>query len=169
MLGLSRAPLSSAVRAPGRAPTHVGSRVSRSVARDFVAHARIARSSRAGRRNGRKKRFCSDYPRRLINCVWLWWFPALDALPVAPALTVPLLLAHRRLAVSLLCFPPRPFPCRLPAALAAITLACLPRMKALLTSFQQATPHPRPSSQSFAPTLLIFGMTCRTLGRAHGR
>src|ERR1039457_386341 len=45
--------------------------------------------------------FCSDYPRRVVNCIWLWCFPAFDALPVAPALTIPFLLAHRRLPVSL--------------------------------------------------------------------
>jgi len=79
--------------------------------------------------------FGSDYPREVVNCLWLWLFPALETLPVAPALTVPFLLAHRRLAVSLLCLPPWPFPCCLPAALAAITLAWLMRMKALLASF----------------------------------
>jgi len=29
-----------------------------------------------------KKLFCSDYPRGLINCLWLGWFPAFDVLPV---------------------------------------------------------------------------------------
>jgi len=43
-------------------------------------------------------------------------------------------------------------------------------MKALLASFQQTTPHPRPAGESLPPaSLLIFGMGCRTLGRAHGR
>jgi hypothetical protein len=59
---------------------------------------------------------------------------------------------------------------RLPAALATIALARLPRMKALLASFQQTTTHPRPAGQSRRPaTLLIFGLACSTLGRAHGR
>jgi len=114
--------------------------------------------------------FCSDYPRGLANFVWLCWFPAFDALPVASALAVPFLLARCPRPVPLLPLPSRPLPRRLPAALAAITLACLPGMKTLLASFQQTTPHPRPAGQSLSPTsLLIFGMTCRTLGRAHGR
>src|SRR5471030_1982148 len=114
--------------------------------------------------------FCSDYPRGTVNCLWLWWFPAFDALPVAPALPVPFLLACPCRPVSLLRLPPRPLPRRLPAALAAIALARLPRMKALLASFQQTSTHPRPTGQSLPPaTLLIFGMACRTLGRAHGR
>ena len=46
----------------------------------------------------------------------------------------------------------------------------LPGMKALLATFQQTLPGPRPACQTFPSTgLLIFGMTCRTLGRAHGR
>ena len=52
--------------------------------------------------------FCSDYPRRVVNCLWFWWFPAFDALPVASALTVALLLARRGLPVALLRLPPRP-------------------------------------------------------------
>ena len=113
--------------------------------------------------------FGSDYPRGVVNCFWLWCFPAFDSFAVASALPVPLLLAHRRLPISLLGFPPRPFSSRLPAALAAITLACLLRMKTLLASFQQTAPRPRPTGQSPPPSLLIFGMGCRILGRAHGR
>src|ERR1039457_996272 len=113
--------------------------------------------------------FCSDYPRGLVNCLWLWGFPAFHALPVAPALTVPLLLAGPGRPVSFLGLPSRPFPRRFPALFAAITLGRLPRMKALLASLQQTAPHPRPTGQSLPPTLLIFGMTCRILGRAHGR
>src|SRR6202142_2905542 len=114
--------------------------------------------------------FCSDYPRGLVNWLWLWWFPAFDALPVTPVLPVPFSLARRRRAVSLLRLPPRPLPRRLPAALAAIALARLPRIKALLASLQQTTPHPRPAGQSLPPaTLLIFGLACSTLGRAQGR
>src|SRR3954447_5628986 len=100
--------------------------------------------------------FCSDDPRGLLHCLWLCRLPAFHALPVAPALPLPFLLAHRRFPVCFLGFPPRPFPCRLPAPLAAISLACLPRMKALLASFQQTTPHPRPACQTLRPTLLIF-------------
>src|SRR5579864_7074992 len=113
--------------------------------------------------------FCSDYPRGVVNGFWLCLFPVPDPLPVAPALTIPFLLSCRRLPVSLLRLPPRPSPRRRSAALAAIALACLPGMKPLLAFFQQATPHPWPACQSRPPTLLIFGMTCTTLGRAHGR
>src|ERR1700736_3735511 len=114
--------------------------------------------------------FCSDYPRGVVNCLWRWWLPAFDALPVAPALTVPFLLARPCRPVSLLRLPARPLPRRLPAALAAIALACLPGMKALLASFQQTKPHPGTAGQSLPPaSLLISGMGCRTLERAHGR
>src|ERR1700674_2865107 len=113
--------------------------------------------------------FRSDYPRGLVNCLWLWGVPAFDPLPIAPALTVPFLLARRGGPVSLLRLPPRPFPRRRPAALAAIALARLPRRKTLLTPFEQTTPPPRPPDHTFPPTrLLIFGMACTTLGRAHG-
>src|SRR5882672_8579717 len=114
--------------------------------------------------------FGSDYPRGLLNGLWLWRFPAFDPLPVTPALAVPLLFARRLLPVALLCLPLRPLPRRLPATLAAIPLARLPRMKTLLASLQQTTAHPRPTEQSLPPaSLLIFEMACRTLGRAHGR
>jgi hypothetical protein len=114
--------------------------------------------------------FCSDYPRGLVNCFWLWWFPALDPLPVALALPVALLFARPRRPVSSLRLPPRPFPRCPPAALAAIALACLPGMKTLLASFEQTAPHARPACQSLPPARrLIFGMDCRTLERAHGR
>src|ERR1035438_7970411 len=113
--------------------------------------------------------FCSDYPRCLVNCLWLWGLPAFHALPVAPALTVPLLLSGPGRPVFFLGLPARPFPRRFPALVAAITLARLPGMKALIASFQQTQPHPRPACQSLRPTLLIFGMTCRILDRAHGR
>src|ERR1039457_7558930 len=113
--------------------------------------------------------FCSDYPRGLVNCLWLWGLPAFHPLPVALALTVPLLLASPGRPVSFLGLPVRPFPCRFPALFAAITLACLPGSEALLAPFQQTAPHPRPTGQSLPPTLLIFGMTCKILGRAHGR
>src|ERR1700722_1192455 len=113
--------------------------------------------------------FGSDYPRGVVNWLWFWWFPAFDTLTVAPTLAVSFLLARHRFPVSLLGLPARPFPCRLPASLAAVALVCLPGMKTLLTAFQQTQPGPRPVCQSLRPTLLIFGMTCRTLGRAHGR
>jgi len=104
--------------------------------------------------------FGSDYPRGLVNCLWLWGFPAFHPLPVALALTVPFLLARCSLTIPLLCLPPRPFPRRLPALCTAIALARLPRMKTLLAPFQQTQACPRPACQSLRPTLLIFGMTC---------
>src|SRR5689334_5356547 len=113
--------------------------------------------------------FCGDYPRGIVNCLWLLWFPVFDALPVASALPAPFLLARRRRPVSLLRLPPRPLPRCLPAVLAAIALSRLPWMKTLLASLQQTTAHSRLACQTLAPPLLIFGMTCRTLGRAHGR
>src|SRR5712691_6564961 len=112
--------------------------------------------------------FCSDYPRRLPNCLWLWWFPAFHPLAVTPALAVPFLLARRLLPVALLCLPLRPLPCRLPATLAAIPLARLPRMKTLLAAFQQTPPRPEgnppPAGLTLPPASpLIFGMACRIL------
>src|ERR1700733_262599 len=113
--------------------------------------------------------FWSDYPRGVVNCLWARWFPAFDALPVAVALTVAFLLAGRRLPVALLRLPPAPLPRRIPALFAAITLPCLPRMEALCASLQQTEPCTRPTGPSPPPSLLIFGMACRILGRAHGR
>jgi hypothetical protein len=89
--------------------------------------------------------FWSDYPRGVVNCLWFWWFPAFDALPVAMALTVAFLLARRRLPVALLRLPPAPLPRRIPTSLTAVALVCLPRMKTLLASLQQTAPHPRPA------------------------
>src|SRR5947209_7279270 len=113
--------------------------------------------------------FRSDYPRGLVNWLRVRWLPASDPLPVALALDVPFPFARLRGSVSLLRLPPRPFPRRLLAARAAIALRCLSWVKALLTSFQQTQPCPRPARQTLPPTGLIFGMTCRTLRRAHGR
>ena len=168
MSGLSRAPAASAAPAPKRAPWRAGRPASRSVARDFAAGARIPHSSPAGRSSHRKK-ILSDYPRALTNGLRLRRSPAPHPLPVALALTVPFLSARRRRPVSLLRLPPRPFPRRLPAALAAIALPRLSRMKALLTSFQQTYTHPRPAGPPSPPGFLLFGMVCWILGRAHGR
>ena len=91
-------------------------------------------------------------------------------MPVAPALPVAFLFAPRRGPVSLLALPPRPYPRRLPAMLAAIALPRVSRPKAPLASFEQTSPRPRPARQPFVLTaLLICGMACRTLGKAHGR
>jgi hypothetical protein len=116
------------------------------------------------------KKLLSDYPRGVWNCLTCRWFSVPDTLPIAPALPVPLLSAGRSVPVSLLGFPPRPGPRRLPALLAAIALPRMSRPKVLLTSFEQASPRPGPARQPFAPAaLLIFGMACRTLGKAQGR
>jgi len=104
--------------------------------------------------------FGSDYPRGVVNCLWLRWFPAFDAFAITPALTVPLLSPCRRFPVSLLVLPPRPLPRRFPALFAAITLACLPGTKSLLASLQQTPPFPRPAGQPPPPSRLIFGMRC---------
>ena len=91
-------------------------------------------------------------------------------MPVAPALPAAFLFARRRGPVFLLALPPRPYPRRLPAMLAAIALPRVSRPKAPLASFEQTSPQPRPAHQPFAlAALLIFGMACRTLGKAHGR
>jgi len=169
MSGLTRAPVSSAAPVLGRAPARASRRANRSAARDFAAGARISRSSLAGRSRDRKK-ILSDYPRGLAHCLWLRGFAVPDPLPVSSALAVPFLLARRRRPITLLGLPPRPLPRRFPAALAAIALLRLPRMKTLLTSFQQTASHPRPAGQTFPPAdLLLFAMACRILGRAHGR
>src|SRR5215472_2306727 len=108
--------------------------------------------------------FLRDYPRRFPNPLRLWWFPALDALAVAPALTVAFLLAIHRLAVLLLRFPPRPLPRFLPTLWAAIALACVPRMHMLLAPFQQTAPCTRSPSPALPPSgRLILMRTCNTL------
>jgi len=81
--------------------------------------------------------FCSDYPRWVVSYLWFRWLAASSPLPVASALAVAFLLARRRRPISLLCLPPRPFPRRLPASLAAVALARLPGTKALLASLYQ--------------------------------
>jgi hypothetical protein len=116
------------------------------------------------------KKLLSDYPRGVWNCFTCRWFSVPDTLPIAPALPVPLLFAGRSIPVSLLGFPPRPGPRRLPARLAAIALPRLSRPKVLLTSFEQTLPGAGPAHQPLASAaLLIFGMACSTLGRAQGR
>ena len=58
---------------------------------------------------------------------------------------------------------------RSPAAIAAIAISPAAWMKTLFTSFEQTTPEAWPTSQSASPTILISGLSCTTLGRAHGR
>ena len=116
------------------------------------------------------KKLLSDYPRGVWNCFTCRWLSVPDTLPIAPALPVPLLFAGRSVPVSLLGFPPRPGPRCLPALLAAIALPRMSRPKVLLTSFEQTPPGPWPAHPPFSSAaLLIFGMACRTLGRAQGR
>jgi len=54
-LRIKGAPVSSAALVLGRAPARAGTLASRNAAKDFAALARIPRSSRDGRSNGRKK------------------------------------------------------------------------------------------------------------------
>jgi hypothetical protein len=85
-------------------------------------------------------------------------------------LPITFLFSYRRGPIVLLRLPPRPGPRRLPARLAAIALPRQSRLKPLLTSFEQAPSRPRPARLPLAPAArLIFGMACRTLGRAQGR
>ena len=164
-----RVSVASAARVPRRAPSHAGTRASRSVATASAAGARIPRSSRAGR-NRPRKNFLVITLAASGTASLCWWFSAPDALPVTPALPVALLFARRRGPVALLGLPPRPGPRRLPARLAAIALPRPSWPKALLTSFEQTQSRPRSARQPFSPAaLLIFGMACRTLGRAQGR
>ena len=169
MLGLSLAPVASAAPAVGRAPWRAGTPANRSVAMDCAAGAGIAGSNQAGRSSPRKN-FFSDYPRGLANRLFLGAVAASDPLPIALALAVAFLLACRHCPVSLLRSPPRPFPRRFPAALTAIALRRLSGMKTLLAPFEQTPPRSRPACQSLPPArLLIFDLTCRILGKAHGR
>src|SRR6516225_6631983 len=109
--------------------------------------------------------FRSDDPRTLLNCPCFCGFPALEALPVAPALPLALLLPRRRFPVALLRLPPRPLPRSRPARIAAIPLARMPRTKALLASLQQTVARPRSPCPALPPaTGLLFPLACRTLG-----
>ena len=98
------------------------------------------------------------------------WFPLFDALPVTPALLVPLLFARRFDPVLLPGLPLRPLARRLSAAIAAIALPSMAWAKPLCASLQQAPAGPRPARQPF-PSVgrLPFAMPCRILVRAHGR
>jgi hypothetical protein len=116
------------------------------------------------------KKILSDYPRGFRNGFPWWRLSVSNALPVALALTVPFLSARHRGPVSLLGLPPRPCPRQFPALVAAKALSRVSRSKALLASFEQAPPRPGPARQPLPPAgLLILGMACRILGRAHGR
>ena len=70
--------------------------------------------------------------------------------------------------------PPRPGARRFPALLTAVALPRPSRPKALLAALEQTQSRPRsstlPARRTLPPAaLLIFGMACSTLGRAHGR
>ena len=120
------------------------------------------------------KKLLSDYPRGVPNGFVCWWFSTLDALPVTPALPVTFLFARRLGPVALLGLPPRPGARRFPALLTAVALPRPSRPKALLAALEQTQSRPRsstlPARRTLPPAaLLIFGMACSTLGRAHGR
>lgn len=148
-----------AVPAPPPAPPHAGTASNRSVAGVIASCGRTPDSTRAGRRNHQKK-IQTDYPRRLIDC--LLFFPAPDALSVAPALCLPFFLALLAGPVSLLRFPLRPLSRLLSTLLTAIALSRLLRRKVLFTSLQQTLPPSRPANLARTCGLLIFGMVCRT-------
>src|SRR5438045_383858 len=93
MSGFSRAPAASGPSVFQLAPGHTGflrtealQRTSPLVRELLIAAWPVAPMV--------KKMSGSDYPRRLVNCFWLRWFPAFDTLPVAPALAIALLLAR---------------------------------------------------------------------------
>jgi len=160
----------SAAPVPKPAPSRAGTGTSRIAAVAIALGDRTLHSSRGGHSSRRKKIF-SDYPRRLRNCLFLRrLLPVSDALAVTAALPVPFFSPLPCGSVSLLRFPARPFPRRHPALLAAIALTSLPGMKTFLASFEQTPSRPRTARRSLPPgALLIFGMACRILGRAHGR
>jgi hypothetical protein len=159
-----------AVPVPRRAPSHAGTDGSRIVAVGFAAGARTPRSIPAGRSSHRKKTSVVMTLAAPLNYLLLLCFSIFDALSVASALPVPFFSGRRRRPVFSLGLPPRPSPCSLPASTAAIALPCLPGPKAPLASFEQTPPRPWAAGHTLPPTgLLIFGMACRILSRAHGR
>src|SRR5260370_6426189 len=90
-------------------------------------------------------------------------------LPFFTHLPVPLIFLPRGRTVSLLRLP-LPFSRLLPAALAAIPLARLPRMETLFAAFEQTPSQPRPASPASPPaSRLPFARKCKILGRPHGR
>jgi hypothetical protein len=130
-------------------------------------YAGTLRNIRAGRRNNQKK-FMADYPRR--RGLAGRFFPVPHALPVAPALGLPLFLTRRHSPVLLLGLPLGPLPRLLSTRCTAVTLRGSLRMKGLLTPLQQTHARPRPACWMHASgCLLIFGSVCRTFRKAHGR
>jgi hypothetical protein len=112
----------------------------------------------------------ADYPRRLVRGLAGRFFPVLHALPVAPALGLPLFLTRRHSPVLLLGLPLGPLPRLLSTRCTAVTLRGSLRMKGLLTPLQQTHARPRPACWMHASgCLLIFGSVCRTFRKAHGR
>jgi hypothetical protein len=112
--------------------------------------------------------FCSDYPRGVINSLWLRYVPAFDTVSIALALAVALPFARRRRPVSLLRLPPRPFPGCLTARCATVALARVPEMKTLFASFQQTPSHPRPVRPPLPAAFLISSAICRIAARPRG-
>ena len=158
----------SAARAPRRAPWPAGTRASRTSAAASAAGARTPRSTPAGH-NRHRKNFIVITLAAPGTASPAGGFRLLT-LPIVPALPVAFLFAGCGDPIFLLRLPPRPNPRRLPAPVAAIALPRVSRPKAPLASLEQASPRPRPAHPPLPPTgLLIFGMVCRILRRAHGR
>src|SRR5579871_2654 len=111
--------------------------------------------------------FLSDYPRAVINCLWICCFAALDALPVAPALAIAFLQPSRRFPITFLGLPLRPLPRSSPTLCTAIALAHVPRMKLLFTTLEQTRSRARLPGPAFRSSRLILARTCNTFGRAH--
>ena len=102
----------------------------------------------------------ADDPRGLLRGLAGRFFPVLHALPVAPALCLPLFLTRRRGPVLLLGLPLGPLPRVLSTRSTAVALQGLLRMKGLLTSLQQTRARPRPPCRTHvSPSgcLLILG------------
>ncbi len=110
------------------------------------------------------KKILSDYPRGVF-----FRRPGAvsDALAITPALLTAFVFSRPGGPVTLLRFPARPCPRRLPAGLAAITRTRPRGPESLFAAFQQTnacagTPKLR------RPVFPIFDRTCRILDRPHG-
>lgn len=135
----------------------------------IAAYGRIPRSSRDGRTSGRKKSLVITLAASETSFSGSGFLPVPDAFAVPPALPVALFLARHGRPVTLLSFPPRPFPRRPMALFAAIALPRMTSTKTLPASLQQTYASAWTPGRAFAP--LVFPIVvgaCRILGRAHG-